>query len=51
MAKQQDRVELKGSARTAMPGGQDVGPADPNQADGSDCFFAARIEAGRISVG
>jgi kumamolisin len=31
MAKQQDRVELKGSARAALPGGQDVGPADPNQ--------------------
>ncbi|MGB8495755.1 MAG: S53 family peptidase [Candidatus Acidiferrum sp.] len=31
MAKQQGRVELKGSARTALPGGQDAGPADPNQ--------------------
>src|SRR5277367_1075138 len=31
MAKLADRVELKGSARAAMPGGQDVGPADPNQ--------------------
>lgn len=31
MAKQQDRMELKGSARAAMPGGRDVGPADPNQ--------------------
>lgn len=31
MAKRKDRVELKGSARAAMPGGQDVGPADPNQ--------------------
>lgn len=31
MAKRQDRVELKGSARAAVPGGQDVGPADPNQ--------------------
>ncbi len=31
MAKQQDRVELKGSTRAAMPGGRDVGPADPNQ--------------------
>lgn len=31
MAKPQDRVELKGSARAAMPGGQDVGPSDPNQ--------------------
>jgi kumamolisin len=27
----QDRVELKGSARTAFPAGKDVGPADPNQ--------------------
>jgi len=31
MAKRQDRVELKGSARGALPAGQDVGPADPNQ--------------------
>jgi len=31
MAKQQARVELKGSARAALPGGRDVGPADPNQ--------------------
>lgn len=31
MAKQQDRVELKGSARKSLPGGKDVGPADPNQ--------------------
>ena len=31
MAKLADRVELKGSARAALPGGQDVGPADPNQ--------------------
>jgi kumamolisin len=31
MATRQDRVELKGSARAALPGGKDVGPADPNQ--------------------
>lgn len=31
MAKRKDRVELKGSARAALPGGQDVGPADPSQ--------------------
>src|SRR5579864_2946369 len=31
MAPRQDRVELKGSARSAFPSGQDVGPADPNQ--------------------
>jgi kumamolisin len=31
MAMPQDRVKLKGSARAAFPGGQDVGPADPNQ--------------------
>jgi kumamolisin len=31
VAKQQDRVELKGSARTAFPGGRDIGPADPAQ--------------------
>jgi kumamolisin len=31
MARRQGRVELKGSRRGAMPGGQDVGPADPNQ--------------------
>ncbi|HXR32674.1 MAG TPA: S53 family peptidase [Verrucomicrobiae bacterium] len=31
MAKRQGRVELKGSAREALPGGQDAGPADPKQ--------------------
>jgi kumamolisin len=31
MATRQDRVELKGSARTALPGGKDAGPAEPNQ--------------------
>jgi kumamolisin len=31
MATRQDRVELKGSARAALPGGKDAGPADPNQ--------------------
>jgi kumamolisin len=31
MAKRQDRVELKGSARAPFPGAHDVGPADPNQ--------------------
>jgi kumamolisin len=31
MASQGGRVELKGSARQPLPGGQDVGPADPNQ--------------------
>ena len=31
MAQHQARVELKGSSRAALPGGQDVGPADPNQ--------------------
>jgi kumamolisin len=31
MPKQGDRVELKGSARAALPGGRDAGPADPNQ--------------------
>src|SRR6202008_4418123 len=31
MATRQDRVELKGSARAALPGGKDVGPADQNQ--------------------
>jgi kumamolisin len=30
MAKRQDRVELQGSARTALPG-KDAGPADPNE--------------------
>jgi kumamolisin len=29
MAKRQNRVELKGSARAVLPGGQDVGAADP----------------------
>ncbi|HEY0703139.1 MAG TPA: S53 family peptidase [Candidatus Acidoferrales bacterium] len=31
MAKSQERVELKGSARAALPGGQDMGPSDPQQ--------------------
>jgi kumamolisin len=31
MAKKQDRTELKGSARKALPGGRDVGAANPNQ--------------------
>jgi kumamolisin len=31
MAKRRDRVELKGSARSAFPGGRDVGPADPSE--------------------
>jgi kumamolisin len=31
MAKRQDRVELKGSTRVALPGSQDAGPADPNE--------------------
>jgi kumamolisin len=31
MAKRQDRVELSGSTRAPLPGGKDVGPADPNQ--------------------
>jgi kumamolisin len=31
MAKLEERVVLKGSARAALQGGQDAGPADPNQ--------------------
>ena len=31
MATRQERVELKGSARAALPGAHDVGPVDPNQ--------------------
>jgi hypothetical protein len=31
MTERRDRVELKGSARKSLPGGQDAGPADPNQ--------------------
>jgi kumamolisin len=31
MADLQNRVELKGSTRAALPGGKDVGPADPKQ--------------------
>ena len=31
MAKRQDRVELKGSKRPPLPGGQDVGSADANE--------------------
>jgi kumamolisin len=31
MAKGQNRVELSGSTRPALPGGRDIGPADPNE--------------------
>ena len=31
MADRKERVELKGSGRADLPGGKDVGPADPNQ--------------------
>ncbi len=31
MANSQNRVELKGSTRAALPGGKDVGPADPQE--------------------
>jgi len=31
MEKQQNRVELKSSARTEMPGARKIGPADPNE--------------------
>jgi kumamolisin len=31
MVERRERVELKGSARAAMPGGRDVGPFNPNQ--------------------
>ena len=31
MANPQNRIELKGSTRTALQGGRDVGPADPNE--------------------
>jgi len=31
MPNREDRVVLKGSARKPLPGGKDVGPADPNQ--------------------
>jgi kumamolisin len=31
MANSQNRVELKGSTRAALPGGKDVGPADPKE--------------------
>jgi kumamolisin len=31
MANSENRVELKGSTRAALPGGKDVGPADPQQ--------------------
>jgi kumamolisin len=31
MANLQNRVELKGSSRRALPGGQDMGPANPDQ--------------------
>jgi kumamolisin len=31
MARGQNRVELKGSVRLALPGGRDIGPADPSE--------------------
>jgi kumamolisin len=31
MARRQNRVELTGSRRAALPGGRDVGPADPHE--------------------
>lgn len=31
MPKQEKRVPLKGSSRTALPGGRRIGPADPNE--------------------
>ena len=51
MAKRQGRVELKGSTRAALPGGQDTGPADPNQQIEVSSLFAAPIKARRISTG
>ena len=52
MAKRQDRVELKGSARAALPGGQDVGPADPNQQIEVTVFLrrGSKPEIGRAHV-
>jgi kumamolisin len=48
MAKQQDRVELKGSARAALPGGKDAGPADPNQKIEVSVFLRRGSLAGKF---
>ena len=48
MAKRQDRVELKGSARTAWPGGQDTGPADANQQIEVGVFLRRRSKPGEF---
>ena len=48
MAKRQGRVELKGSTRAALPGGQDTGPADPNQQIEVSIFLRRRSKPGEF---
>jgi len=48
MATSQNRVELKGSDRAALPGGQDVGPADPNQQIEVSVLLRRSSEAGEF---
>jgi kumamolisin len=48
MVAKQDRVELKGSARSVLPGAQNVGPADPNQEIGVTVFLRRGSEAGQF---
>ena len=48
MATSQNRVELKGSDRAALPGGQDVGPADPNQQIEVSVLLRRSSEAGEV---
>jgi kumamolisin len=48
MAKRGDRVELKGSARAALPGGQDVGPSDSNQQIEVTLFLRRGSKAGEF---
>lgn len=50
MAKRGDRVELKGSARAALPGGQDVGPSDPNQQIEATLFLRRGSKAGEFPL-
>jgi len=49
MAKRQNRVEIQGSARAALPSGQDVGPADPNQQIEVSVFLRRGSRASQFS--
>jgi kumamolisin len=48
VAKRGDRVELKGSARAALPGGQDVGPSDPDEQIEATLFLRRGSKAGEF---